>query len=198
MVAMTSKRPHLYGDGMLGTTAVGSMWDWTSGMGLVEFASAAWVWDPSEGQASLLVTESANSCDALSDLSDGIYTDAAFHIIIADWADYGPATMSVDSLGGGTMEAGDGEPDVTAAAYILWDGEGASLPLDGSGGTVTINEITLGGNLMGRVNVDGPDPAEGAEGDFDACYCEDLMGFSFPMGPLGDPDADGGPPPDGG
>jgi len=65
--------------------------------------------------------------------------------VIADWEDYGPGTLSVDSLDGGTIEAGDGEPDVIAAAYIIWDDEGASLPLDGSAGTITINDITLGG-----------------------------------------------------
>ena len=102
-------------------------------------------------------------------------------------------SISIDTLDNGTIEAGDGEPDMLAYAYVLFDGEGASFPLDGEGGEMIVNYIELGNNFEGRVNLDTFDPSQGAEGNFNACYCEAMSSFDMPGEPLG-----GGPPPDDG
>jgi hypothetical protein len=128
--------------------------------------------------ASLLVSEADNTCDVVSAIADGSYDRAAFHVIITNWTDYdaGSVTLSVSS---------EGDPAVFANAYILLDGVGASLPMDGSGGTVWVSEITPGGSLTGTVNVDDfGDAARGAEGPYNACYCDALSGFTLPLAPF--------------
>ena len=141
----------------------------------------------------LVVSEAENTCAILEDISAGTYSGAAFQVLISDWGSYGPGSISIDTLDSGTIEAGDGEPDMLAYAYVLFDGEGASFPLDGEGGEMIVNYIELGNNFEGRVNLDTFDPSQGAEGNFNACYCEAMSSFDMPGEPLG-----GGPPPDDG
>ena len=132
----------------------------------------------------LVVSEADNTCDALEEIEAGTYTGAAFQVIISDWDSREPGTIDI-----GTIEAGDGEPDMEAYAYVLFDGEGASFPLDGEGGNILVNSIELGDLFQGRVNLDSDDPSQGAEGDFTACYCDAMSSFEMPLEPM-----TGGPP----
>ena len=98
--------------------------------------------------------------------------------MITNWDDYdaGSTTLSVGA---------EEDPNVFAYAYILLDDSGASLPMDGSAGTVWVSEIDPGGNFSGTVNVDDfGDASRGAEGPFNACYCDDLTGFALPLAPF--------------
>ena len=107
------------------------------------------------------------------DISAGTYSGAAFQVLI--WTGPTARSISIDTLDSGTIEAGDGEPDMLAYAYVLFDGE-ASFPLDGEGGEVIVNYIELGNYFEGRVNLDTFDL--GAEGNFNACYSDVEPGYA--------------------
>jgi hypothetical protein len=145
------------------------------------------VWRSSGSKAVLLVTEAENTCESLETIADGTYEDAAFLVEIAGFDEAEPGTYGVES-------EDEDDPDVSASAYVIFEGSGSELPLDGSGGTILVDEFELGGLFTGRVNLDSTDPSEGAEGNFSACYCEDMSDFSLPIGDFGTPDD---PPPDG-
>ena len=168
----------------------GTMFDWTSDLGVISFGSGAW-WLGDEGDnMTLVVSEASNTCDIISQLADGTYSDAAFMVNLVGWS--GPAT--------GTFDMDSTDPILNATAYIELDDSGAGIGLGGDESWMIIGVIEPGGMLEYTVNLDEDfDVSRGAEGSGNACYCTAAEGLSFPLGGgIGDegPPLDEGPPPD--
>jgi hypothetical protein len=119
----------------------------------------------------LLVSEADNTCDAVSSLADGSYTDAAFLVSLVGWSDYGP----------GTIDIGGEDPALMAGAYVIFGGEAVGLSLMGDDTYMTVMYLEPGDTFEFHVNIDDTDPSRGAEGSGSACYCEGLAGFAFPL-----------------
>jgi hypothetical protein len=140
--------------------------------------------------AILVVSESDNTCDELSAMSDGSYEEAAFMVELTGWDDVDPGDYGVTGS----------SPSVDASAYVVAEDESGepiaeAYGLDGAAGYVNIIYVNPGETLDFYVNFDESDDetTTGAEGSGNACYCEDLDGFSFPSGGGGDiPDPDEG------
>ena len=179
-------------DGALpGTTASGSVRDWTGGGAPITFSSAAWYWDPSSNTATVLISDSADSCgDIITQITDSTYTGAATSLVISDWTDLGPGSIDVLPM----SEASPGDVNVVASAYYHDGSEGGSWPLDGFTGTVdspTYGSLTTlyigdGARFEASVQLYGADASEGVDGNFEACYCTDLSSLVVPGETIGE------------
>ena len=161
-----------------GTTAVGSLRDWTGGGGTINFTSAAWRWDGATNTARVLITQEEDSCgDVIGTVTAGTYTGAAAYLEISGWEDLGPGSHTVPPIGGAS--SGDG-PLVSAAGYFHNGTEGTSWPLDGftgsfetpTYGSISVMFIDEGTNFEATVRLYGGGPGEGVDGTFNACYCD--------------------------
>ena len=182
------------------SSASGSIRDWTDGGPPITFTTAAWRWDSSMNTASVLITQSADSCgDVISEITAGTYTEAAAFIEISDWEDPGSGDITVYPLG----ESGSDGARISASSYYFNSetSEGSSWPLDGftgtpddpSYGSLTVLYVEAGKNFEGTARLLGGGPGEGVDGFFDACYCEDLDTLVVPSADFGG--AGGGGPP---
>jgi hypothetical protein len=179
-------------DGALtGTSAMGTVRDWTGGGSPITFTSAAWNWDASSNTATVLISDAADSCGAIvTQITDGTYTGAATVLVISDWAELGPYTIEVLPLG----EASAGDANVAASAYYHDGTEGGSWPLDGftgavddpSYGSVDVLYIEDGARFEAVVQLYGADASEGVDGNFEACYCTDLSSLIVPGETIGE------------
>ena len=128
----------------------------------------------------------------------GTYTGAAAYLEISGWEDLGPGVYTVPPIG---SPPGDG-PLVRASGYFHNGSEGTSWPLDGFTGAVgdetygsmVVMFIDEGTNFEATVRLYGGGPGEGADGTFNACYCDDLDALVVPSESFDG----GGEPADGG
>ena len=167
-----------------GTTAAGSLRDWTGGGGVIAFRSAAWRWDVSTNTARVLVTQSDNSCgDVIGTVTEGTYTGAATYIEISGWEDLGPGTHTVAPIGASS----DSGPRISAAGYVHNGVEGTFWPLDGYVGSfetpifgsISVMFVDEGTNFEATVRLYGGGPGEGVDGTFNACYCNALESLTL-------------------
>jgi hypothetical protein len=179
-------------DGALtGTSAMGTVRDWTGGGSPITFTSAAWYWDSSSNTATVLISDAADSCgEIITEITDGTYTGAATSLVISDWTELGPDTLDVFPLGVGSPS----DVRVAASAYYHDGTEGGSWPLDGftgtvaeaSYGSVAVLYIEDGARFEAAVQLYGADASEGVDGNFEACYCTDLSSLIVPGETIGE------------